>query len=1050
LTQAIAAIGDLQAQATALANTVQRPAPQSLRDVAALAEIVASLGGAPENIAAQISQTLLDRAEDPRLAEGLAAGGSWAEARQAAEGTFAASAWGANLAAARGGIAAGRGSFFARIFGPYRKASAELAGHLSGALPKSAEQRLALVDQLLQVQELRKRLTDDEGWLQQVLGDHWRGERTSFSQIEPIVGWLAAVKRSGLNRLEDILPVLNALPDPKQAAAKMRGQGQDARAVIERPLTRLRLNLAQAGLGQDLDTASLTDVGATLTQMGADIGRYAEWANLGRAIAQMVSAGAGDVIDAVADGRVAPQAACDEFAYACAEARWNAARKARPDLADLAGVDRHGLVDLFKVKEKNRLIEAQNLILARHFTQMPRGSMGEMGVIRGEIARKSRHRSIRWVMTNAGSMVQRIKPVVLMSPISVAQFLPPGKVTFDLLVIDEASQIRPEDALGVIARARQIVVVGDQKQLPPTSFFDRLVDDGDEPDEEEDEMPVGATASDMESILTLCEARGLRSRMLEWHYRSRDPSLIQVSNAEFYGHGLVLPPSPLQLDENYGLKFNRVAGVYARGTSGPARPRTNKIEAQEVVRAVARHARAYPELSLGIVAFSKTQADMLTEILEYERRQDPVLDAFLREGRSEDLFVKNIENVQGDERDVIFISVGYGPQEPNGRLASQSFGPVNGEGGERRLNVLFSRARVRCEVFASFDPGDIDPSRSVRVGPRVLKRFLDFAKTGIMDEQVATGLEPDSPFEKDVIRVIQSMGFLADPQVGSAGFRIDIGVRHPDRPGQYLVAVECDGAAYHSALWARERDRLRQDVLEGLGWRFHRIWSTDWFHRRDHEIKRLRDVLEAVRATAGGGIRVRGANEGGMVLALEAQAEAPLQIDIVHLQITAPPYVKAEINLTTSIEPHEAQTAVLADLIARIVGIEGPIHVEEVARRIASAFGKNRTGSRIAEAVERAIGVALRRDQGLCRDGSFLLTEQQQASPQVRDRSAETGGVLKAAYMPPIEIRAAASRIVAESGEMAPEELARAVARLLGFQRVGPELNQAILAATLE
>jgi superfamily I DNA and/or RNA helicase len=213
-------------------------------------------------------------------------------------------------------------------------------------------------------------------------------------------------------------------------------------------------------------------------------------------------------------------------------------------------------------------------------------------------------------------MVQRIKPVMLMSPISVAQFLPPGSVDFDLLVIDEASQIRPEDALGVVIRARQIVVVGDQKQLPPTSFFDRLVDDVEDIEDENEDAPIGATAADMESILSLCEVRGLRSRMLEWHYRSRDPSLIRVSNAEFYRDELVLPPSPLQLDEDYGLKFRRVPGVYARGGSGLGRQGTNRIEAQAVVQGIAEHARAWPDLSLGVVAFSKAQADMLTELLE--------------------------------------------------------------------------------------------------------------------------------------------------------------------------------------------------------------------------------------------------------------------------------------------------------------------------------------------------------------------------------------------------------------------------------------------------
>lgn len=447
----------------------------------------------------------------------------------------------------------------------------------------------------------------------------------------------------------------------------------------------------------------------------------------------------------------------------------------------------------------------------------------------------------------------------------MAQFLPSDTVMFDLLVIDEASQIRPEDALGVIARARQIVVVGDQKQLPPTSFFDRLSDDVEENDEDDEAEVVGASAADMESILSLCEARGLRQRMLEWHYRSRDPSLIQVSNAEFYGDGLVLPPSPLQLDDDYGLKFRRVPGAYARGGTGIGRQGTNRIEAEEVAKAVADHARSWPDLSLGVVTFSKAQADMMTEVLELHRRRDSILDAFLREGKAEDVFVKNIENVQGDERDVIMISVGYGPIEPNGRLASMSFGPINGEGGERRLNVLFSRARVRCEVFASFDPGDIDPSRSTREGTRVLKRFLDFAETGVMETKNVTGLNADSPFEEDVARVIQSLGYLADPQVGTAGFRIDIGVRHNERPSQYLVAVECDGAAYHSALWARERDRLRQGILENLGWNFHRIWSTDWFRNKPREVEKLKEILDAARISSSDGIRVSGANFGTKV-----------------------------------------------------------------------------------------------------------------------------------------------------------------------------------------
>ena len=1044
LEAALAAIAALQGRAAELAQTLHQPAPEALAGIAALAAALRLLAAAPPAEPGAI-RALFPRASETRLEEGLQAGAEWQAARGAADSLFAAPAWDHPLAEMRAGVLGGQTSFFARLFGAYRRASAGLATLLTGPLPKAPAERLALIDRLATVQALRKRLADDEAWLAQALGEEWRGERTPFAALESLRQWLAAVRQPGaLRSAEDLLGALAALPQPESTAAALEILHAAAAARIDTPLRRLTLRLAEAGLGQTRDLAPLAPLADRFAQMRADMGRYDQWASLQRAMAEVGARGAGAIVTAVAEGRLDGARAVPEFLFACAEARWTRARQMRPGLDALSAMDRHGLVTLFRTLEKERLGAAQALILAQHFQQMPRGTLGEMGVIRGEIGRKRGHKPVRWVMRHAGSMVQRIKPVMLMSPLSVAQFLPPDSVRFDLLVIDEASQVRPEDALGVIARARQIVVVGDQKQLPPTSFFDRLVDEGADPDEDE-EAPVGATAADMESILSLCEARGLRARMLEWHYRSRDPSLIRVSNAEFYGDGLVLPPSPLQLDGAYGLGFTRVPGVYARGGSGLGRAGTNRIEAEAVVAAVARHARERPGLSLGVVAFSKAQSDMLTEVMELERRRDPVLDAFLREGQHEDVFVKNIENVQGDERDVILISVGYGPQQPNGRLTAMSFGPVNGEGGERRLNVLFSRARVRCEVFASFDPGDIDPARTTREGPRVLKRFLDFARTGKMAEHSVTGLEADSPFEEDVARVIRSLGYEADAQVGSSGFRLDIGVRHPDRPGQYIAAVECDGAAYHSALWARERDRLRQDILEMLGWRFHRIWSTDWFHRRDAEIRRLAEALDSARVAALDGIPVRGANE-GRELPVAPLPDDAAPIEIAHLHLTAPPYQRAALPIRSTVEPHEAPLAQLADLVARIVAVEGPVPVDEIARRIAAAFGKQRVGSRIAEATERAVARALQTDASLRRDGDFLLTAAQAESPPVRDRSAESGPLLRAAALPPMEIRAAAAMVRAESGGISDEELLRAVARLLGFQRVGPDMAAVLMA----
>lgn len=1052
LLKSISMIDDLIKKNEPMMRSLHQQAPESFAAAQQACSFLEVLSNAPDG-AASLASTLLEHSEETRLRESLEAGVKWAEAKAKAAQHFVDAAWKTDVSAMRMAIARGKASWLSRLFGEYRKASSELADLLSGTLPKSPDARLRLIDDLLHVQTLRHALADEEPWLQNTLGPEWRGERTPFATILTVAHWLEnAGGNTRFSSADQISDALNAFSEPAAIAKELSEQIEQTIATCRTPLNRLDLNLLQAGFAPNLENTMLTELREFLSNMASDVSRYNEWAGLQQAIRVAERQNAGSIVEAIRKDRLAPNQAKDEFSYACAEARWALARTLRPELDNLFQLDRHEIVQLFNSFEKDRIEETKTLILSRHFRQIPKGTMGEMGIIRGEIGRKRGHKPIRWMMKNAGSMLQRIKPVMLMSPISVAQFLPPGSVTFDLLVVDEASQIKPEDAIGTIARAHQIVVVGDQKQLPPTSFFDRLVDDEEDNDDDEENNIVGATAADMESILSLCETRGIRQQMLEWHYRSRDPSLIRVSNAEFYEDNLVLPPSPLERDNDYGLKFRQVPGVYARGGSGLGRQGTNRIEAEEVVKSVAEHARKHPDLSLGIVAFSKAQAHMLTEVLEIHRRKDSVLNEFLREGKTEDVFVKNIENVQGDERDVIMISVGYGPQEPNGRLTAMNFGPVNSEGGERRLNVLFSRSRMRCEVFASFSPGDIDPSRSTRDGPRVLKRFLDFAKTGIMDTPSATGLDADSPFEEDVAQVIRSLGYTADPQVGSAGFRIDIGVRHPDRPGQYLVAVECDGATYHSALWARERDRLRQSILENLGWHFHRIWSTDWFHDRSREIERLKASLKSARIKAADGIQVTGSNAESADTSVELEEESKNlnALDIEHLSMQSPPYIRADFTVESSVQPHEVSVGDLAEVVIRIVEIEGPIHENEIARRVASAFGLLRAGKRIVEATNRAIDAIVNVRDGFNKQGAFVLTAGQVENPPVRNRSAETGNLLRAEYLSPTEISAARRQITAESGEMEPEEMTKAIARLLGYQRVGPDLSEVIMNVLID
>lgn len=1010
---------------------------RSLSSIPAVSDTLRSLTELPSGGAA-LARAIFDVSDVTRLAEGIETARAWRSLRDAESSEFTDAAFEGDVASLRAPLVAGASSFFARWGAAYRGASKQLAGILRNQLPKAATARVELVDRLLEVKRLRLRWGDDEAFMGAALGEIWRGERTDFSRVSKIAEWVAKARNAPLSIGADQAVELGADQSALTAMIdRLDREGPLAQDAIHRATSILQLDHMIFDGG--IDGVDLIDIAARLSTMAESTDRYAEWSRLCGLEKRLEAGGVAALAARIADGTINGNAAVIELKFARAERLWREAIAASPALKEIGTLDRHALSQEFAGLERKRLKENVTTILAEHLSQVPQGALGEMKIIRGEIGKKRAHIALRRLFQQAPTALQRIKPVLLMSPISVAQYLTPGRLNFDLLVIDEASQVRPEDALGAIARARRIVVVGDQKQLPPSSFFDRLVaDDGDgddEPDEGDEDLLGGAAAlGSLESILSLCEARGLSSRMLQWHYRSRDPSLIRVSNREFYDDGLILPPSPLQEDPAYGLIFTKVDGVYDKGGK-----RDNRKEGEAIVRRVAEHARVHPDLSLGIVTFSSAQKNTITELLELARRTDVPLDTFLREGQSEDLFVKNIENVQGDERDVILVSVGYGPTIAGGRLTSMTFGPVNGEGGERRLNVLFTRARIRCEVFASFDPGDIDSSRVSRDGPRILRRFLEFAKSGKLDEAVITGEEADTPFEEDVADVIRSFGYLADPQVGSAGFRIDIGVRHPDKPGTYLLAVECDGATYHSALWARERDRLRQDVLEHLGWRFHRIWSTDWFYNRRAEIERLRVALTEAK-DKGAVVQISGAN---IAREIQNSEGPPIETFVVPptVERTMPPYIRAYFPVSSHLEPHEAPISILGPLALKIVESEGPISTDEVARRIATCFGREKAGRRILAVAKQALNSQRRIASHLHTEEDFWFVTAQRETPPIRDRSAEYGATLKADAISMIEIRAALAIARDDNAGGSDADLIRFAARLLGYRRVGSDLQ---------
>jgi very-short-patch-repair endonuclease len=1043
LTESLTALADaasnLAGQVEPIADYLGLQEAASLRLCSSLIAILQVVETIPPD-AAEVAAAIA--AQNPRrILKTSKIGIAWSDLKAAHTETFVDAAWETPAAPMRLSLVAGL-SFFGRFKRSYRQASKLLATLIKVPLPRSAQNRIALADTLTAIQTALDELRATDLEMGAMLPAYWRGAGTDFQMLHVVSSALQELaSRLSDHFVDRVIEIVRQGLAPEYIAG-LRRLSEAFVCAADATLPVLKVNVPKTFEVEALREIPLRILAAKAKGWRDSQSRFDEWRRLASGDARLRSQSARALANALATGRISPASAEAVLDCTFAEAVWSKAIAAMPELFQFYGPAHDAAAEEFRSLEAKRRSTTAQVVLGRHAERMPRGNYGAMSVIRGEIGRQRGKMPIRKLFKSAGETLLRIKPVLLMSPISVAQFLPPNSVEFDLLVIDEASQVRPEDAIGVVARAKQMVVVGDSKQLPPTSFFDRVIDDEDDADPDETiETGLGspAKATDMESILALSEARGLNNAMLRWHYRSRHPSLIEVSNAEFYKH-LIMPPAPVADRGSEGFVLRRVAGAYDRGGK-----RNNLIEAEVVANAVAAHARMDPDATLGIVTFSSAQRDAIEDLLEIKRRGDDALDALLRKAETEERqLVKNLENVQGDERDVIFVSVGYGPRIAGARLDSMAFGPVSAEGGERRLNVLFTRARSRCEVFSSFAAADIDLGRAKGEGPRVLKRFLQYAESGVLEEPVPTSEDADSPFEETVAVFMESLKYKVDKQVGSAGFKIDLAVRHPDQPGRYMLAVECDGATYHRGLWARERDRLRQEILEMMGWRFHRIWSTDWFYRGSEARRILRAALEDAKVPRPNPPVAKTPSAQSME---QASANAVSASAAAASDLRMPAYKVAEgILVPHNAEPHQATVAVMARITQAIVEIEGPVHQDEVARRVTTLFGKSRTGSLISAATLRSLQT-LKASKTLVERDNFWMTPAQHDKPPVRDRGTAPASLQRADMLSPLEIRAAMKIAELENGAMSADDAATAVTRLLGFRRTGPDLKAAIISA---
>lgn len=1049
-TGAADALEDVERAADALARRLGLDAPAVPAEADALQAAAQRVLEAPSLAGVDLTAEAWHR-ERGAVEELLEAGTRYEEVREAYDALFIEEAWSEAVIDTRKALAAYGTAWYRWLVIDWWRATSDLRGLCRSELPSAPEERLEAVDAILEAQRCEETIEDHDALGKKLFGARWKGPASDWAALEAGGRFMVEVHR-GIQAGGLPEALLDTLADPpadtaalEEAAGSLSQKAQGYRKATKAFRKQLRFDPERRfGAGADFETEAWEEYEALFLDGATEAARLQELVTFNQLARDFEDEELEALLPVAEQWEGASEHLAEAFRRAHFNALLNRAMEERAALEQFSGSKHEQVIERFRELDEAALVHNRHRLAEAHYEGLPaKSGVGQMGTLLNECGKKQRHMPLRKLMKRAGEPIQALKPVFMMSPMSVPKYLPPDSVDFDLVVFDEASQVRPVDAFGAIMRGAQCVVVGDSKQLPPTSFFDAA---GSATDREDYEVRAG----DQESILDLFRANGAPERMLRFHYRSRHESLIAVSNKEFYDNDLFVFPSPDASQEETGLVYHHLPeATYDRGGSSK-----NRDEARIVAERAMEHARETPHRSLGVATFSTAQEEAVREHLEKMRREDPSAEGFFNEHPDEPFFVKNLERVQGDQRDVIFISVGYG-RDADGKV-TMNFGPLNRTGGERRLNVLTTRAKYRCEVFTNLRAEDIDLHRTGARGVEVLKEYLSYADTGeIAGLPEPTGRGADSPFERAVADALRTEGYRVEHQIGAAGFYIDLAVVHPERPGQYLLGIECDGATYHRSRMARDRDRIRQSVLEGLGWQMHRIWSTDWFRNPEDQLARTVSAIERARA---------GAEQAG------PEAEAPdeadeadehghdpapdgrtiierAEADDEEASSNAPAYEEAQLDLRVPDGLHDESAIRVMEWVREVVEVESPVHQALVARRIADAAGASRVGRRIKRKVEKAVSYALQKDY-VEQEGDVLTAPGQEDVP-VRDRSGAEGDTRDIAYVPLPEIKAAALRVAERAYGASRDELVAATARRLGYARAGSRI-EAKLAAALD
>ncbi|GAA4309086.1 DUF3320 domain-containing protein [Compostibacter hankyongensis] len=705
----------------------------------------------------------------------------------------------------------------------------------------------------------------------------------------------------------------------------------------------------------------------------------------------------------------------------------------------------------------------QELLYAELASRVPVFSQGavatsESGILQKAIKSNGRGMSIRQLFNNIPNLLPRMMPCMLMSPISVAQYLDINSEPFDLILFDEASQMPTSKAVGTIARGKSLIVVGDPKQMPPTSFFSSVHFDEEDSNE------------DLESILDDCQALSVPSRQLQWHYRSQHESLIAFSNAKYYDNSLFTFPSPDDLATR--VHYVPIEGIYDRGKT-----RQNRAEAEAIVREMVR-LLSLPEQerkSIGVVTFSSVQQTLIEDLLNEEFVRNPTLEE-ANNNASEPLFIKNLENVQGDERDIILFSVCYGPDE-SGQV-SLNFGPLNRDGGWRRLNVAVSRARYLMKIYATLRADQIDLSRTRSEGVAGLKAFLAFAEKG----KVALPIPQTAVAEKhtlasletSVATFLREQGYQVDTHIGCSGYRIDMAVIHPDKPKEYLAGVLFDGYNYLAGQSARDRNVVQSSVLKLLGWKIFRIWALDWWESKEQVMQALLDYLDQQKTLiipdapnreipiAPAPIAETVAPEYQTANLEKEEAIAYNKVATANEQPVPEPvavptnqssaysvYKPAELPVMTQVTYEDllayGSTQTLMQQIRQVIDIEAPVMQTLLCRRVLAAWGVSRLGARIQSRFEQVfsamqLNTTQDQDGNTCfwKDGQIpgAYTDFRVPGSEAERRNAED--------LPAPEVANAVQEILTTQISMPEDDLVRETAKLFQYGRVGGNVETAM------